>query len=68
MVSATESVALFRDALRFAVVLLFTAVVLTVKFAVETLAETVTLAGGIAAELSLDVVTTVPPDAPKPTR
>jgi hypothetical protein len=52
----------------FAVVLAFTRDVLIVKFALFALCGTVTLAGVVAAALSLEVVTTIPLAPGSPTR
>ncbi len=68
MVNIAVSLAPLYDAVMVAVVVLLTAVVVMVKGALVPRLGTVTFAGVTAAELSLEVLTTTPPDPATPTR
>jgi hypothetical protein len=68
MIKFVMSLLLFNDAVMAAVVVLLTGVVVMVKFAFVAFAGTVALAGVTAAALLLEVMTTVPPVPPSPTR
>lgn len=67
-VSAAVLLTPLNEAVIVAVVVAATAVVFTVKFAVEAPAATVTLAGTVAEPLLLERVTTVPPAGANPVR